>query len=112
SGWTFFQKDNASLPSGFQGSAVVSTDQPIAALLAKDVTRNGKFAIGGNTIVTGPGSHRLYLPLTAKQDGVYGDWNGRFVIQNMSDTVTACVTITYLANAADDEVAWDPYKLP
>jgi hypothetical protein len=32
------------------------------------------------------------------------------VIQNLSDTVTACVTITYLSNATDDEIAWDPYR--
>src|SRR5690349_5470913 len=29
SGWTFFQRDNPNLPQGFQGSAVISTDQPI-----------------------------------------------------------------------------------
>jgi hypothetical protein len=112
SGWTFFQRDNPGLPPGFQGSSVVSTDQPIVALLAKDVFRGPLFAIAGDTVITGPGSHRLYLPLMAKRDGGAADWNGRFVIQNLSDTVTACVTITYLSNAADDEVAWEPYRPP
>jgi hypothetical protein len=110
SGWTFFQRDNPALPSGFHGSAVVSTDEPIVALLAKDVFRGPFFAIAGDTVTTGPGSHRIFLPITAKRDGPDGSWNGRFVIQNLSDTVTACVTITYLSNAIDDEVAWDPYK--
>jgi hypothetical protein len=110
SGWTFFQHDNPSLPPGFQGSAVVSTDQPIVALLAKDVTRNGRFAIAGDTIITGAGSHRLFLPFAAKRDGAYSDWNSRFVVQNLSDTVTACLTIVYMSNATDDEVAWEPYR--
>jgi hypothetical protein len=111
SGWTFFQRDNPSLPPGFQGSAIVSTDQPIVAIMAKDVTRGSSFAIAGVTVTTGPGSHRIYLPITAKRDGPQQDWNGRFAIQNMSDTVTACVTITYLSNYTDGEVAWEPYRL-
>ncbi len=110
SGWTFFQGDNATLPQGFAGSSVISTDQPVVAVLAKDVRRNGKFSIAGDTLETGPGSHRLYLPVTGKYDGPNQDWSGRFVIQNMSDSVTACVTITYLSNYTDSEVAWEPYK--
>ena len=113
SGWTFFQRGNAGLPAGFQGSAVVSTDQPVVALLAKDVMRGGNaFSIGGDTVAPGPGSHRLYLPSIAKRDGPNSDWNGRFVIQNLSDTVPACLTITYLSNATDDEVAWEPFRPP
>ena len=113
SGWTFFQRGNSGLPSGFQGSAVVSTDQPIVALLAKDVMRGGNsFSIGGDTVASGPGSHRLYLPSVPKRDGPNADWNGRFVIQNLSDTVAACVTVTYLSNATDDESAWEPFRAP
>ena len=47
-----------------------------------------------------------------KHDGPNLDWSGRFVIQNMSDTVPACVQITYLSIQTDGEVAWEPYKLP
>lgn len=112
SGWTFFQRDNTGLPSGFQGSAVISTDQPVVAILAKDVFRGAKFSIAGDTLNTGQGSHRVYLPVTGKRDGPLMDWSGRFVIQNMSDTVTACVQITYLSIQTDSEVAWEPYKLP
>ncbi len=112
SGWTFFQRDNPSLPVGFQGSAVVSTDQPIVALLAKDVFRGTDFAIAGDTLSPGPGAHRIYLPITGKHAGPNSDWNGRFVIQNMSETVLACVTITYISAASDREVGWDPYKPP
>ena len=108
-GWTFFTESNPALPSGYQGSAVVESDQPIVALYAKDVRRNGAFMIDGNTTTTLAGSSRMYLPLIANRDGAQGDWNGRFALQNLSDT-TACVTITYLSNYTDGEIAWDPYK--
>lgn len=109
-GWTFFQKDNPSLPAGFRGSAVITSDQPLVAILAKDVIRDGQFfLIAGDTLSLGTGSQRLYLPLVSNQDGPLADWNGRFVIQNMSPSVTACVTITYLSNYTDTEVYWDPY---
>lgn len=110
SGWTFFQRENPNLPSGFQGSAIVSTDQPIVAIMAKDVFRGANFSIAGDTVTTGAGSHRIYLPITAKRDGPARDWMGRFAIQNMSDTVTACVSITYLSNYTDGEIAWEPYR--
>ena len=112
SGWTFFQRDNASLPTGFQGSAVVSTDQPVVAILAKDVFRGSEFSIAGDTLTVGQGSHRVYLPVTGKNDGPNSDWSGRFVIQNLSDTVQACVQITYLSIQTDSEVAWEPFQLP
>jgi hypothetical protein len=110
SGWTFFQGENATLPQGFAGSSVISTDQPIVAVLAKDVRRNGVFSISGDTLEMGSGGHRLYLPSISKYAGPGQDWNGRFVVQNMSDRVTACVTITYLSHATDTEVAWEPYN--
>ncbi len=110
SGWTFFQRDNPGLPRGFQGSAVVSTDQPIVALQAKDFLRNGSFSIAGDAVPARASSSRLYLPLTAKRDGPNGSWSGRFAVQNLSETVTACLTLTYLSIAADDEVAWEPYR--
>jgi hypothetical protein len=112
SGWTFFQRTNPFLPQGFEGSAVISADQPIVALMAKDVFRGPLFSIAGDTVTPGAGSNRVYLPITAKADGPLGDWMGRFAIQNLSDTVTACVTITYISNYTDNEIAWDPYRAP
>ena len=110
-GWTFFQEGNPQLPAGYKGSAVVESDQPIVALQAKDIRRNGAFMIDGNTTTILSGSSRMFLPLIANRDGPQNDWNGRFALQNLSDTVTACVTLTYLSNNTDGEVAWDPYKL-
>lgn len=108
-GWTFFQRD-AFLPSGFRGSAIVVSEQPVVVLQAKDVVRGGAFLIDGNTIDASRGSHRIYIPLIANRDGPQQDWNGRFALQNVSDSVQACVTITYLSNYTDGEIAWDPYN--
>ncbi|HEY8171606.1 MAG TPA: hypothetical protein VIH21_00845 [Dehalococcoidia bacterium] len=109
-GWTFFQEGNAQLPIGYKGSAVVESDQPIVALQAKDIRRNGAFMIDGSTTTTAAGASRIYLPLVASRDGGQSDSMGRFALQNLSDSVTACVTLTYIANYADAEIAWDPYK--
>jgi len=108
-GWTFFQGQHPGLPAGYQGSAVVEADQPIAALQAKDVVRGNAFMIDGSTTSVAAGSHKMYLPLIANRDGPQRDSMGRFVIQNMGAD-TACVTITYLSNYTDGEVHWDPYK--
>lgn len=110
-GWTFFQEGNPQLPAGYKGSAVVESDQPIVALQAKDIRRGDAFMIDGNTTTILSGSSKMFLPLIANRDGAQNDWNGRFALQNLSDTVTACVTLTYLNNNTDGEVAWDPYKL-
>lgn len=109
-GWTFFQQNNPSLPVGYKGSALVESDQPVVALQAKDIRRNGEFMVDGNTTTVQSGSSRMYLPLIANRDGAQNDSMGRFAVQNLSDTVTACVGITYLSNATDSEIAWDPYK--
>lgn len=109
-GWTFFQEGNPQLPVGYKGSALVESDQPIVAVQAKDIRRNGAFMIDGNTTTIGSGSSRMYLPLIANRDGAQQDSMGRFALQNLSDSVTACVTLTYLSNYTDGEVHWDPYK--
>ncbi len=109
-GWTFFQGQQPQLPSGYKGSAVIESDQPIVALQAKDVVRDGKFSIAGDTTSIANVSSKIFLPIVANADGPEQNWNGRFAVQNMSDENTACVTITYLSNAADAEIAWDPYK--
>jgi len=109
-GWTFFQQQNPALPPGYKGSALVESDQPVVALQAKDIRRGGEFMIDGNTTTIASGSSKMYLPLVANRDGAQNDSMGRFAIQNLSDSVTACVGITYLSNNTDGEVAWDPYK--
>jgi hypothetical protein len=109
-GWTFFQANNPNIPAGYKGSAVVESDQPIVALQAKDIRRNGAFMIDGDTTTMAAGASKMYLPLIANRDGAQNDSMGRFAVQNLSDTVTACVGLTYLSNNTDGEIAWDPYK--
>lgn len=108
-GWTFFQGQQPQLARGYKGAAVVESDQPVVALIAKDVWRDGRFAIGGDTTTIASGASKIYLPLTAYADGPDRTWNGRFAVQNLSST-TACVTITYLSNYTDGESHWDPYR--
>jgi hypothetical protein len=110
-GWTFFQANNPNIPPGYKGSAVVESDQPIVALQAKDIRRSGEFMIDGDTTTTAVGSSTMYLPLIANRDGAQNDSMGRFAIQNLSDSVTACVGLTYLSNNTDGEIAWDPYQV-
>ncbi len=107
-GWTFFQKLNPGLPGGFRGSATVTSEQPVVALQAKDVIRNGRFSIAGDTTTPTEGAHVVYLPLIASQDGPDRGWNSRFVVQNLEQT-TACVTLTYFSNYTDGPVKYDPY---
>ncbi|HWQ28851.1 MAG TPA: hypothetical protein VNN12_07495 [Dehalococcoidia bacterium] len=107
-GWTFFQKLNPGLPGGFRGSATVTSEQPVVALQARDVIRNGRFSIAGDTTTPTEGAHVVYLPLVASQDGPDRGWNSRFVVQNLGQT-TACVTITYFSNYTDGPVKYDPY---
>ncbi len=109
-GWTFIESRSASLPKGFIGSAVVTSDQPIAVLLASDVDAgDGYYQTAGDTVAVNAGSGKLYLPLVINKDGPAQDWNSRFAIQNMGGT-TACATLVYTSNNGDSEVHWDPFN--
>ncbi|MCC6380883.1 MAG: hypothetical protein IT304_00165 [Dehalococcoidia bacterium] len=90
---TFAQAINNGLVPGFRGVGVLSSDQPINALLVRDIEQNGTgrksysihnaFSTGGNTVT---------LPYVANNlDNTY---NTRFAIANTGNA-TACVTITY-----------------
>jgi len=108
-GWTFVQKNNPTLPSGFLGSGVIIADQPIAVLMAKDADRGGGFySAAGETVALNAGSEKLFLPVVMNRDGFAQDWNARFIIQNLGDQ-TACATLVYTSNQTDSEVHWDPY---
>ena len=90
---TFAQALNTGLLPGYRGVAVLSSDQPINALLVRDIEENGTgrhsysihnaFATGGNTVT---------LPFIA--NALDATYNTRFAIAN-TGTVTACVSIAY-----------------
>jgi len=107
-GWTFAESQNPALPSGFIGSAIITSDQPIAVLLAKDADGGGGYyETAGDTVSLSAGSDKLYLPLVTNRDGYSQNWDSRFAIENMGST-TACATLVYTSNAADAEVHRDP----
>jgi len=109
-GWTFIESRSASVPKGFIGSAVVTSDQPIAVLLAKDVDAgDGYYETAGDTVSVNAGAGKLYLPLVIDKDGADQAWNSRFAVQNMGGT-TACATLVYTSNVSDSEVYWDPFN--
>ena len=99
----------SSFPEGVLGSAIVTSDQPLAVLMVSDVDRGeGRFQSAGDTLSTVSVGGRLYLPLMMRGAGPGGDWNGRLVVQNISTNVVACLTLVYLS---DDGAGayWDPY---
>ena len=103
-GWTFIESRTARLPKGFIGSAVITSDQPIAVLLAKDVDGgDGYYETAGDTVSVNAGSGKLFLPLVINQGRRGQDWDSRFAIQNMGST-TACATLVYTSNDSDAEV--------
>ncbi|MGQ9494411.1 MAG: hypothetical protein ACUVR2_11745 [Anaerolineae bacterium] len=78
-----YQPNVSGLPDGFKGSAVVSADQPIAAIGSEQVTyADGSIGnsqhSGFNADETGT---RFYLPNVNKKFGG-GQWSSRITIQN------------------------------
>jgi len=90
---TFAQAYNNGLTPGFRGVGVLSSDQPLNALLVRDIenasTRAKSYSVH-NAYSTG--SNVVSLPYLSNQlNGVY---NTRFAIAN-TGTTTACVKIQY-----------------
>lgn len=107
-GWTFEERQNPYLPSGFIGSAVITSDQPLAVLLAKDADGGaGYYETAGDTVALNAGSTNLYLPLVLNRDGYAQNWDSRFAVENLGST-TACATLVYTSNATDAEVHREP----
>ncbi len=84
--------DSGSLPAGWVGGVVVTSDQPVVAV--------GRPHIGGEVMTyngfTG-GSTTSYIPMLFK--GAFGgSYNSAFYIQNTHDTNSANVTIKYYDN--------------
>lgn len=89
-----YQPNVPNLPEGFKGSAIVSADQPIAAIGSEQTT----YADGsiGNSQYAGFGADavgtRFYLPNVNKKFGG-SQWSSRITIQNTTaNPITATVT--------------------
>jgi len=90
----FAQAINTGLTPGFRGVGVISSDQPINALLVRDIESNVNYAKSysiHNAYATG--GTKVTLPYVA--NALNGLYNTRFAIANTGNT-EACVTITYV----------------
>lgn len=93
------QGDRPSVPEGFEGSAIITSDQPVAAILnilgGEDTTNNQRY--GGSISGISEGSSSVTLPLVQRQPGAgFDTW---FAVQNVGDSSTTA-TITFVP--ADD----------
>lgn len=90
-----YQPNVPGLPDGFKGSAVVSADQPIAAIGSEQTTYpDGSI---GNSQYSGFGAdaigQRFYLPNVNKTFGS-GRWSSRITVQNVTAGPVG-VTVTF-----------------
>lgn len=96
---TYFPLDNpgsVNLPAGFAGSAVISSDQPVAAIVN---VIGDNFTAGASAASFSGGATTVSLPLIAKgQVGIYDTW---FHVQN-TGTATANVTVAYAGTACTE----------
>ncbi len=88
----FAQASNEGLATGFRGVGILSSDQPINALLVRDIESvygeksysiHDAYPTGSNTVA---------LPYVA--NALNGTYNVRFAVANTGTSV-ACVTVTY-----------------
>ena len=89
---TFVQAVNSGLVPGFRGVGVLSSDQPINALLVRDIKGPGGIKSYSIHSATATGGTTVAVPFVAnKLDGIF---NVRFAIANVSTSV-ACITVEY-----------------
>jgi hypothetical protein len=90
----FAQAINTGLTPGFRGVGVISSDQPINALLVRDITSNATYAKSYSIHNAYPtGGTKVTLPYVA--NALEGNYNTRFAVAN-TGTSEACVTIVYV----------------
>jgi hypothetical protein len=91
------------LPDGFIGSAVVSSDQPVAAIVNTQVptvgtgTEDNPNRVGTSTGVLNPGP-KVYLTQIMKD---YYGWNSYFAVQNAGASATTVTVHYYDATGAE-----------
>jgi hypothetical protein len=93
----FSQATNTGLQEGFRGVGVLSANQPIFALLVRDILRAGQSTNAKSYSLanaTSEGGHTLAGPLMFNQLGTTQRWNSRASIVNVG-TSTACVRATW-----------------
>lgn len=96
---TFFSGDITGVPSGFQGSAIVSSDQPLKAIVNVTNRQSGSYGIAGGTaaaqyrgVDSSSTGTKLSFPLAKQQ---FGPKSSAFYIQN-AGSASAVFTATFL----------------
>lgn len=90
---TFQQASNTGLTAGFRGVGVISSDQPISAVLVREITSNADGRKSYSIHDAYPaGANTISLPYIA--NALNGTYNTRMAIAN-TGTAVACVTIAY-----------------
>lgn len=87
---------------GFTGSAVISSDQPVVAIVN---TMGNGLDYGASSGSFSEGASEVRLPLIMKGNYGYSTW---FNVQNSSSTDDAVVTITYSNGAIEGPVTIKP----
>ncbi len=90
---TFQQASNTGLVAGFRGVGVISSDQPISAVLVREITSSADGRKSYSIHDAYPaGSNTVSLPYIA--NALYATYNTRMAIAN-TGTAVACVTVAY-----------------
>jgi len=90
---TFQQASNTGLTAGFRGVGVISSDQPISAVLVREITSNADGRKSYSIHDAYPaGANTISLPYIA--NALNSTYNTRMAIAN-TGTAVACVTIAY-----------------
>lgn len=97
--WSKYQGAETSLPSGFNGSVVLSSDQPIAAIVNQKTT--GAQERSGSYSGESAGADSAYVPIAMK--AFYG-FDTEISIQNASGS-TVSATVSYYTQAGTEIAA-------
>lgn len=94
---SYFQRNNPALPSGFRGSATVSSDQPIEVIETIVVHPSSPYYMSSSVSGITQGATMVYVPLVFCQYS--SGWNTRLTVQNTDPSSNARVTIRYFTEA-------------
>jgi hypothetical protein len=89
---TFAQAINGGLTPGFRGVGVLSSDQPLNALLVRGLASPEGLQSSSIHNAYAAGANKVSLPFVV--NALNGTYNSRFAIAN-TGTQTACVTLEY-----------------
>lgn len=105
---TFAQALNTNLGAGYRGVGVVSSDQPINALLVRDILAGGSANNHSYSIVNAQatGGSKLALPILLDEQSSE-QWNSRISVVNTGTTL-ACLKITYFNTSGGSPIVDNP----